>query len=164
MATWDVVTIILTVVMMGVMVIPVVNMSRGIVLAKRSQKWPTATAVITRSEVVRKAGYSTKGGRRMAYHPLVEYQFRTPAGELYGGSTVRFVEVFLGNRETSASVYCMQHPVGSSHPVAYDPAQPGRNVLEPGGNIAGAIVFTLFIVGLMIMLSLRYLGGYIGLG
>jgi hypothetical protein len=130
---------------------------RGIYLAQRSQNWPTAIAVITQSEVERRVSHSGKGRQRESYHPRLRYEFRTPAGELYPGNTVRYIENLPGSGESDASAYCLQHPVGSSHPVAYDPAKPSRNVLEPGGNIASALAlyllafaFSTFILALVL--------------
>lgn len=93
-------------------------------LARDSKTWPIASGVVLTAEV------TEDGGRRTTYKPHVTYAY-TVNGASYVGHVVRAGD--SGSR-VGAEVLLGQLPSGSIVTVHYDPGEPSRAVLEPGGG------------------------------
>ena len=96
-------------------------------LANDSATWPTADGVVVTAEVVER---SSRGGDE--FEPRIAYAY-VVTGRPYTGHVVRSGGFEYGNR-ARAEAKLAEYPVGSAVTVRYDPGDPGRAVLEPGGG------------------------------
>ena len=89
--------------------------------AQRAAKWTKGNAKIVRSELV-----TETRNQKPVKVPLVEYEFSV-GFHRYRGKRVSLAEVIAG-RDATGTV--ARYPVGTSVPVYYDPADPGRSILD----------------------------------
>lgn len=118
-------------------------------LANDSKTWPITAGIVIAAEIDMSAGrYSAH------YQPHVTYVY-TVNGESYAGHVPRAGGYSFGS-ETVADYLLAQYPVGSTVSVHYDPDEPSRAVLEPGGDagwrlFAGAGVVS-GIIGVVLLI------------
>ena len=89
--------------------------------AQRAAKWTRASGRIVRSELVKEE----RQGKPVKV-PAVEYEF-TVGVHKYRGKRVSLAEVIAG---PDAVGTVARYPVGTSVPVYYDPADPGKSVVD----------------------------------
>jgi uncharacterized protein DUF3592 len=110
--------------------------------AQRERHWQKACGTILRSEVVFKGEF---------YEACIEYSYGL-RNHIYSGSTVR-TNLLLYNWRGPSERLCAQYPVQSAVDVFVDPTDPGKSVLEVGGD--SVIVPVSFAVSLgLLFLSL----------
>jgi Protein of unknown function (DUF3592) len=90
-----------------------------------SRRWPKAVARIRSSAVI--TGTSNAG---RWWAPDVEYEYEV-GGKLYRSSTIRYPSPTFYKEELAAEVLTPYSP-DRQLDVAYNPADPGRSVLEAG--------------------------------
>jgi hypothetical protein len=117
----------------GLGIFTIVYMTRAVTRARRSVTWPTAEAVVVRSEVVTDTTTSGTGGsvgRTMTtYDPEVSFEYEV-AGRRYRSSRIIFVDINYRYDDAKATVD--RYHVGSRVAARYDPRNPKVAVLEPG--------------------------------
>ena len=89
--------------------------------AQRAAKWTRANGRIVRSEL----GTETRNNKEVKV-PLVEYEFSVGFHK-YRGKRVSLAEVIAG---PDAVGTVARYPMGTSVPVYYDPADPGKSVID----------------------------------
>lgn len=115
----------------------------------RSEGWPRAEGVITSSGT--RQGPWSERAHEPAVYASIRYEFAV-GGSRYASDRVHF-GALLSNSDKSA--LAAKYTEGKRVPVAYDPADPKRSVLETGAH-AGALqgagigaVFALIGCGLL---------------
>ena len=112
--------------------------------ARASSSWQQVEGVVTRSEVT----HSTDSDGDDSYSPRVTYGYL--AGNLRQESyTIKFGENSYDSRR-SAEAIADRYPVGQKVTVYYDPARPGKSVLEPGVTGGSYIVLGVGVLFLLI--------------
>ena len=117
--------------------------------------YPSVTGAITHSEVT--SHHGSKGGT--SYTASVEYSF-TVGDQQYIGNKIRFG--MSSSSFASASAIVGAHPVGSTTPVFYNPANPQESLLSPGVN-GSDFMLPIFLTPFnMVMLGLwLWIGGWL---
>jgi hypothetical protein len=100
-------------------------------LAEDSKGWPTAPSVVTASDTERDTVNRRRGGRETRYRVRVEYDYVVD-GASYHGDRIRAACCSYEDW-SKADQKARQYRVRSTVQVRYDPDNPGRAVLEPGG-------------------------------
>ena len=101
------------------------NLGNCFYLCLQSSHWPQLPVRIVSSEV--DTGISNAG---RWWAPNVEFEYRVN-GKAYRSTSVRyFIPAFYQQGEARAVQ--AEYPQGGQAKAAYDPANPGRGVLEPG--------------------------------
>ena len=96
-------------------------------LARASRTWLTA------SGRVREAGIATSDFEGPVYGAALVYEYEV-GGRKYSGSRITLYDAPSSNR-TQAESLLARYPVGSDHPVYYDPDKPEFAVLQPGATL-----------------------------
>jgi len=99
---------------------------RTILRAWSSRDWPTTPGVILTSEIA-----ATSDSDGTAYKPLITYTY-TVDGVEHRGDTLAVGMKYLFAGLAYAQRHVKKYPAGTAVPVAYDPCDPRRAVLEPG--------------------------------
>jgi len=115
--------------------------------AQASESWPTASAEILSSELTESSSSDST-----SYHAAIEYAFEVD-GVRYTGSQVSFGDP-LASQHARASSLVETYSAGRTVPVAYDPDDPSRCVLEPGEPPGAWILLAVgpffVVIGLLI--------------
>lgn len=109
---------------------------RGLIYARASRNWPTASAVVTHAQVSR-----WLHGRGPRWMWLVRYRFFSPEGREIDSHRVYFGGA-CGIRVARNIV--ARFPVGTRIPVYFHPQHPTLCVLLPGAN---RYTFRAFVIG-----------------
>lgn len=120
--------------------------------AKACESWPTASGVITRSDVKQ----STDDGKTM-YAPEISYDF-TVENKSYIGNRISLTS---GNSRTSSlravKKDLQKYPLGAKVTVYYDPELPNNVVLQTGADFFTYMVkyapFLLGFFGILMLLQ-----------
>jgi hypothetical protein len=136
-----------------------------LLLAKRyrtttaaSLSWPSVEGRVT-SAAIREGTRRVNDNRMTVYHPEVAYEFEID-GRHYQGRHVDMSQLMGSSggmlRQAKAEEIVDRYPIGSDVLVHYDPAQPERAVLVPGGSggapttLIGAIALLVVGIGCLI--------------
>jgi hypothetical protein len=118
--------------------------------SKASEAWPVVSGTVFSSEVTSYSEYSN-GRHRTYYRADVAYEY-TVNDANYTGDQVAFSEVNTSNPDPAQKIVD-RYPVGQLVEIHYDPADPGKAVLETGVKIGvwmqlgGGILFVLIGLG-----------------
>ncbi|MFZ0548264.1 MAG: DUF3592 domain-containing protein [Candidatus Promineifilaceae bacterium] len=114
--------------------------------AKASASWPTASGLVTSSEV----SHSTDSDGNDSYSPEVDYQYQVD-GQSIVNSQIKFGENSYGNRRKAEEI-AGNYPVGQQVTVYYDPERPDKAVLEPGVTAGSYIVLGIGVFFILVSL------------
>lgn len=114
--------------------------------AKASASWPTVEGVVTSSEV----SHSTDSDGGDSYSPEVTYRYQV-GDVFYENNTIKFGENAYSSRRKAENI-AATYPAGRDVTVYYDPDQPDRSVLEPGGSGGSYIVLGIGLLFVVISL------------
>jgi hypothetical protein len=116
--------------------------------SKASETWPVASGTVVSSEVTR-----YRDGDDILYRADVAYEYVVNETN-YTGDKIALSEMNVNtSRPESAQKIADRYPVGQQVEVHYDPADPGKAVLETGVKIGvwmqlgGGILFVLIGLG-----------------
>ncbi|MDR3406136.1 MAG: DUF3592 domain-containing protein [Chthoniobacter sp.] len=116
------------------------------VSASKTKSWPTATGIVTSSEVI-----EHKGGKGVSYSPEIKYRYRV-SETTYDNTHISLLDGGLS--KGWAHEVAAQFPAGLSIPVFYKPSHPENAVLRPGANwymfATSGIGLAVFLVGVAI--------------
>jgi hypothetical protein len=131
---------------------------RGMQQAKATLTWPTTRGTVTCSEVVwtgfENSTDETITSKKSTYRHNLSYQFSV-GGMSYGSTALGYR--IHGGSESALKLLVEQYPAGAEVTVYYDPANPKKAVLEPGGNATqkwlcfGTIVLAMVFVFLALV-------------
>ncbi len=115
--------------------------------ADASQGWPATPGQILEADVQHNVSTDSEGDRRDSYTPRVRYSYRVNNAD-YTGDKIAFGFVSGYGSDSKARAALTRYPVGGQVSVYYDPANPGKAVLErkAGGSTAGMIIGIVFLV------------------
>jgi hypothetical protein len=116
---------------------------RQLILGNASRIWPSVEGRIVESRVVRTSG--GKGGT--TWQPVVRFEYSV-AGVSYSSSRIAF-HMKGGTTALASASTADRYPMGATVRVYYDPATPGRAVLEVGSG-PGNWLFLAITVGLTV--------------
>ncbi len=116
--------------------------------AKQSTSWPTASGVVTHSDIDRRLD---KGKTR--YSAEIAYRFSVN-GQEFVGNTVSYGAIVSSSDSNHVRRVTDRYPVGGEIDVYYDSVNPDNNVLEPGTKGSSFILYGVgwlfLIVGVLI--------------
>jgi hypothetical protein len=115
-------------------------------MSSDSLQWQETKATITKCEVIGRGGLR----RRRSYSLQIEYSYSADGREFIGRRINGAGEAGL-----DVKAIAQKYPVGSLHPVYYDPNDPEQAVLEPGFSGSNIVWFG--------MGSMLLLGSLVGL-
>ena len=121
---------------------------KGLVDGYNSMKWPSASGVITKSEIETTL-IPFKNRYREHYSPLVEFSYQVDDAT-YTSSRINLGKELGGPKEFLEG-YIISYPIGSDVISYYDPENPALAVLEPG--IAPITCMYAGTGGLMLVLT-----------
>lgn len=112
-------------------------------MGKESLSWPAVRGEITYARVESR---KVKNGHE--YLPSVRYSYAV-SGRTYAGDRINVSAVYL-KTQSRANEALRKYPVGGEVPVYYNPADPGKSLLETGVKMniyvmLGAAAFCLFL-------------------
>jgi hypothetical protein len=122
--------------------------------ARASAAWPTAEGIVTRSEVT----HSTDADGDDTYRPEVTYEYSVQ-NRSYENYTIKFGENSYSSQRQAEEIGA-RYPLGRQVAVYYDPADPGRSVLEPGVSGGSYIVLgvgVLFVAVALVTAPLAFI-------
>ena len=137
----------------GVIVAALASRLRDVWLARH---WPSTSGTVTRSQV-RSHRQQASDGEHYESEPLVDYEYEV-GGQHYRGSRISFA-VQSGGSEVLPTL--SRYPVGRTVRVYYDPAHPGRSVLErdmPRVVYLGVGILLCFFLGAALLFPLGLSG------
>lgn len=119
------------------------NTFSGVAQSLRSDRWPRAAAHVTASVLHRDA---TDVAPR--WSPAVEFRYSV-GNTVYTSRRIRFLMAPLYQRERAAEIVDA-YSVGRAVTIAYNPANPGDSVLEPGlpPGALKQVLIAMFLIGL----------------
>lgn len=120
----------------------------GVLLGLLSLRWPTASGIISRSEVVASRGTYT------SWRVELEYDFSVN-GRTYFGKLISFKAKVFSNPK-AAQRFIGNYPIGKQVNVHYLPNDPRHSVLVPGPTLMTAFLF-LAGLNIVLLMSLQYL-------
>ncbi|MBM4052404.1 MAG: DUF3592 domain-containing protein [Planctomycetes bacterium] len=121
-------------------------------LAARSASWPTVAGTVTRSEVT--SHHSThKGQTTTSYHARIEFDYEVDGVGHHGDQRTYKV---VTSSQSAANEAVATYPVGRSVTVSFDPTDPGRAVLEPGGDWTNAIPIAIGLFAIVFVSLMRW--------
>lgn len=130
---------------LGIMVVCIgSNIFSGIYQSFESKQWPRAAATITASSVNREAkDVATR------WSPVVEYRYNV-GNTAFTSKRVRFLMAPMYQREEAAGI-TDAYGVGRVVSIAYNPADPGDSVLQPGlpPGTTEQVLIAMFLFGLV---------------
>jgi hypothetical protein len=114
--------------------------------ADASQSWPSAVGQVIEAEVQHGTSTDSEGDRNDSYTPHIRYIYQINGAD-YSGDKISFGFVIGYGSESKARAILMKYPVGQQVTVFYDPADPGKAVLErkAGGSTVGIILGIVFL-------------------
>ncbi len=94
---------------------------------RASASWPTVQGSVVAARVI-----EGRGRRGPTFRPEIEYVY-TVGGIAHRGNRYRVVHMSMGWRSWAEDIVA-QHPPSAPVTVYYDPSDPARAVLSPGGG------------------------------
>jgi Protein of unknown function (DUF3592) len=122
-----------------------------IVDAWASTSWPLTGGTVVSCRVAR-----NPDAPDVTYTAHISYRYLV-AGRQYKNTTVSFGAVVSSSSPAAAERIVARYPAGKAVQVAYDPADPGRAVLEPGLRLSS---FVAFFAGLLFAFVLSVVLAY----
>jgi len=98
--------------------------------AKASSQWPTASGVITKSEVGKKRDITSKRRNKFQYSPNIAYSYEID-GFAYESNRLEFVSTISKNSMDIREIVA-NYKAGDTVTVYYNPSDPGYAVLLAG--------------------------------
>jgi hypothetical protein len=123
-----------------------------------SLHWPKARGVVQRSRVEHRLAMRghvagvTVAQQDGGYEVVIDYAYEVN-GQTYSSDRWSFEGGLLLEKEADAAVKARQYREATPILVRYDPNDPGRSVIKPGGGQAG---FILALGGLLVVLWALY--------
>ncbi len=151
-------------VLFGLVCLAVIGVTGWLTLRNRS--WPQAEATVTRtwstSQILHGTFYDsqrhTNTSTETEFTGYVEFQF-TAGGEDHLATVSR---PFIGDNGQSLQVFLNENPVGSTHTIHYNPANPGQIALGVTSNtepitlvLIGVVTQFFTVIGLLLILGGR---------
>jgi hypothetical protein len=113
-----------------------------------SQSWPATPGKVTESGTATATQRTSRGRTMVSHSSVVHYTYQV-AGQDYTGTAVEFGD--QQRFQSAAEAVGARYPAGKAVTVYYDPASPGRAVLER------ALTFSTY-VWLVLSLAFAYAG------
>jgi len=138
-------------ILIGVGVLITIVIVISIIKGRRSQQWPSCSAVVTRSEVEIRKDYD-EDGEHTYYYPRIFYTYEVD-GETYNGARYKMLDASMSQRKSYALT--SNYPAGASIDIYYDPEDPAQSVIEAGAQFY-LYIFLILSLGLTIYGAYQY--------
>ena len=114
-----------------------------------SLSWTKTSGTVVKSEAKQDHHYDKYSWLGKKYYPDIQYQYSVN-GRQYSSSEISVADWFITRNLSEIEAITTAYPLNGKVPVYYDPALPGKSLLEIG--IPGRVIWAL-VAGFIIVIS-----------